>query len=86
MESQIIFPAVLITLTAMLVILGIQIFYILKEFRETVKKINTVLDDTKTISQSFSQPVSWVSGLVMGLKSTNLLANIFKGGKNVRQS
>lgn len=86
MESQIIFPAVLITLTAMLVILGAQVFYILKEFRETVKKVNTVLDDTKTISQSFSQPVSWVSGLVMGLKSTNLLANIFKGGKNVRQS
>lgn len=85
MESQIIFPAVLITLTAMLVILGAQIFYILKEFRETVKKVNTVLDDTKTISQSFSQPVSWVSGLIMGLKSTNLLANIFKGGKNVRQ-
>ncbi len=70
----------------MLVILGAQVFYILKEFRETVKKVNTVLDDTKTISQSFSQPVSWVSGLVMGLKSTNLLANIFKGGKNVRQS
>lgn len=42
--AQIILVGVIVVLTIVLVVLGIQIFLILKESKETLKKVNKVLD------------------------------------------
>lgn len=42
--AQLIITGVIVALTIILVVLGIQIFLVLKESKETLKKINKILD------------------------------------------
>lgn len=42
--AQIILVGVIVVLTVVLVILGIQIFFILKESKQTLQKVNKILD------------------------------------------
>ena len=67
---------VIIVLTILLLILGIQVFFILKEFRKTLAKANKVLDDTGLITESVSVPISNLSSVVTGIKAGTVLANI----------
>lgn len=69
-EFQQFFLIILIsTLTVLIVIFSIFVFKILQELRDTLKKLNKVLDDLGVISNSIAQPVSNISGLMEGLKS-----------------
>lgn len=72
---------VIIVLTILLLILGIQVFFILRELRKTIEKANKVLDDTGVITESVSKPISSLSSLTMGLKTGATLAKILNGGK-----
>lgn len=72
---------VIIVLTLLLLVLGIQVFFILRELRETVSKANKVLDDTGVITHSVSAPISTLSSLTMGVKAGSLIARILKGKK-----
>lgn len=78
---QLVLFFVIVVLTVLLVVLGIQVFYILKEVRRTIIKTNKVLDDTGTITESISKPVSSLSSLSMGFKASSLLtvAKLVKG-------
>ena len=72
---------VIIALTILLLILGIQVFFILRELRKTIDKANKVLDDTGVITESVSKPISNMSSLTMGLKTGATIARILQGGK-----
>ena len=61
---------VIIVLTVLLVILGIQVFFILRELRKTITKVNKVLDYTESITESVSKP-----------KTGATIAKIFQGDK-----
>lgn len=50
--SQIILVAVIVLLTFVLVILGFQIFLILKESKETLRKVNKILDGASGVMGS----------------------------------
>lgn len=67
---------VISVLSSVLAICGIQVYLILKEFRESIKKLNKMLDDMGMISSSVAKPISGFSEFIMGLK-TGLEA--FKG-------
>lgn len=67
---------VIIVLTLLLLILGIQVFFILRELRKTIDKANKVLDDTGMITESVSKPISSFSSLAMGLKTGAKIAKI----------
>jgi uncharacterized protein YoxC len=85
-----------VSLTITLVILSIQIWNILKEFRVTVQKINGMLDqsnisiqkvnkmleDAGKVSGTVSEGVTQVSGFMNGIKSgLNLITTLtHKGG------
>lgn len=56
--TQILLMLIILVLTTMLTVIGVQVFFILREFRVTLQKANKVLDDTGVISESVSQPVS----------------------------
>lgn len=79
---QLILLVVIVVLTVLLVILGVQVFYILKELRNSLIKINKVLDDAGTISESISVPVSALSGFVTGVQSSSFVS-VFKLLKNI---
>jgi uncharacterized protein YoxC len=72
---------VIIALTILLLILGIQVFFILRELRKTLEKANKVLDDTGVITESVSKPISNLSSLTTGLKAGAIIANILKRSK-----
>ncbi len=78
---QIILIGVIVILTIILVVLGVQIFFLLKESKETLKKVNKILDGASGIvgSASFlSNP--WVK-LLFGTALT-----FFSGQKKIKEA
>lgn len=75
---QALLVAVVIILTIMLVVIGYQVFYILRQLRQTIDKANKVLDNTQSISEDVKAPVSSISELLMGLKSGMAITSFLK--------
>lgn len=69
---------VLVVLTVLLIVLGVQVYFILKELRQTVAKANKVLDDTGVITESVSGPIATISSLATGVKTGALIAKFIK--------
>jgi len=78
---QLILLLVIITLTLLLVILGVQVFYILRDLRKTIKKTNKILENADAITEGIEGPISAISSLVLGAKATSLIS-IVKFVKN----
>ena len=83
--AQTVLFLVIIILTVLLVVLGIQVFFILRELRKTINKANKVLDDTGVITESVSKPISSLSTLAMGLKTGAKIAKILQGEKHKKE-
>lgn len=86
--AQIILGFVIVTLTVLLVIVGIQVFFILHEFRQTIKKANKVLDNVRgglpnNYSKLASEKVEKVKKMVKTVQSqlTTPKRRFFKGKK-----
>lgn len=76
---------VIIVLTVLLIVLGVQVFFILRELRKTVSKANRVLDKTNLITESVSGPVSSLSSLISGVKTGATFINLLKGNRKVKR-
>lgn len=76
--TQFILIFVVVSLTVVLLIIGYQSIGILKEFRITVSKINKILDDTGTISESVAKPMSAFSGFLLSVRGGILLPSLIK--------
>lgn len=79
--AQAVLLFVLVILTVLLLILGIQIFFILRSLKETVYKANKLLDDAGIITESVSGPIATLSSVATGVKTGALLAGLFKKRK-----
>lgn len=66
-----------ITLTLLIVVLGIQVFLILKEFRHSIEKTNKMLDDAGKVTGTVSEGVESMAGFVNGIKSGLRLVQSF---------
>ncbi|OGG09881.1 hypothetical protein A2154_04565 [Candidatus Gottesmanbacteria bacterium RBG_16_43_7] len=82
--TQLVLIIISSTLAALLVILGIQVLFILKEIRISVQKVNKMLDDGGKVTGAISDSVVNVSGFVNGIRAglaaiTSLKS---KGGKD----
>ncbi len=77
---------VIIVLTLLLLVLGIQVFFILRELRKTVDKANKVLDDTGVITESVSAPIANLSTLATGIKTGAAIAGLLKKKKLKRRT
>jgi hypothetical protein len=75
---QIVLLVVIVALTLLLVILGIQVFFILRDIRKTIYKANKVLDNTETITESVSEPMSFLSSFILGTKTVSKLLRLRK--------
>lgn len=76
--AQIILIVVVVVLTGLLLILGIQVYLILQEFRKTISKANKVLEDVELLAQSIANPVAKFSSLAESFKTGALIASIVK--------
>lgn len=77
-SAQVILIAVIVLLTVLLVVLGIQVYFILREFKRTVSKANKVLDNMGIITQSVSAPISSLSGIAAGIKTGTAIIGFLK--------
>ncbi len=62
----------------MLSVISVQVYFILREFRNTLTKANKVLDDAGIVSESVSKPVSLVSSMLVGIKGGSALMKMMK--------
>jgi hypothetical protein len=67
--TQIVIIIISITIASLFVILGIQIFFILKEIRISLQKVNKMLDDMGKVSGTVGDGVVNMAGFVNGLKA-----------------
>lgn len=81
---QAVLLVVILLLAVLLLVLGVQVFFILRELRETIQRANRVLENTENITESVSEPMSFLSGLLLSSKSLSTISKIIKGvkGKN----
>lgn len=70
---QMILLVVILVLTILLVVLGVQVFFILKELRQTITKTNKVLDNADSITENIDAPLSALSSLALGVKASSLI-------------
>ena len=66
---QILLSVVILTLTFFVGIAGYQVFHILHEFRHALKKLNKVLDNTRTLSENAARPVTAVNEFFSEVKT-----------------
>lgn len=69
-------------LTILIVVLGIQVWFILKEIRLSIQKVNKMLDDAGKVSGTVTQGVSGMASLVSGLKAGLSLVSSLRKGDN----
>ena len=79
--TQILLITVITVLTIILTVIGIQIIYILREFRRTVEKINKILDEGGVMAKNMGQTMEGFGGLLTGVKTAFSVFNFFKKGK-----
>ncbi|HEV2339608.1 MAG TPA: hypothetical protein VGT05_02445 [Patescibacteria group bacterium] len=80
--AQILLSVIIGALSILLIILGIQVFFILREIRKALTKTNKVLDYTESITESVSKPISQLSSLTTGLKIGSIIAKILTKKKH----
>ena len=72
---------VIILLSILLIVLGIQVFFILRELKRTIVRATKVLENTESITESVSEPMSFISNLLLSTKSLSAISGILKSRK-----
>lgn len=72
---------VILLLSLLFVILGVQVFLILKDLRVTVQKTNKILDDVEEITENISEPVNFIRSVFFSSNILSILTKIFNIGK-----
>ncbi|OGH10310.1 MAG: hypothetical protein A2857_02595 [Candidatus Levybacteria bacterium RIFCSPHIGHO2_01_FULL_36_15] len=78
---QAVLLVVIVLLTVLLFVLGVQIFFILKEFKKTVERTNRILDVAESITEAVVEPVSFISTLLLGVKTISKFLKSTKENK-----
>ena len=80
MGTEILLILIVFLLTFNLIFVGIYIVLVLKDFRTTLQKLNSVLDDAHEVTAAVKKPVKEVSeiaeGLSAGLRAVPFLSNL----------
>ena len=82
---QAVLLVVIILLTILLLVLGVQVYYILKELKTTVLRTNRILEDTENITESVSEPMTFISSLLFSSKSLSTISKVLKKVKTVEE-
>lgn len=83
--AQAVLLLVVVVLTILLVILGVQVFFILREIRRTITKANEVLDNTASITEAVTGPISALSTIAAGLKTGSVIGSLLSRKKRIME-
>ena len=76
--AQIIIFLVIIVLSIVFVVLGIQAFWVLKELKLTLSKTNKILDTAEKITDNISNPITTFSQVATGFKTGSIIASFLR--------
>jgi len=65
-------------LTTLIVALSIQTWHILGEFRQSISKVNKMLDDGGKVTGVISESATGVAGFLSGIKTGMNVLSLFK--------
>lgn len=65
---QLLLASVVATLTFLIAFAGIQVFHILHEIRLSLQKMNRILDNTRTLSETAARPITAVNDFFSEVK------------------
>lgn len=65
-------------LTSLIVVLSIQVYHILKEFRVTIQKMNKMMDDGGKITGVVSDSATSIAGFLGGIKTGMNVLSMFR--------
>lgn len=74
--TQILLFSVVTVLTILLVAVGVQVFFILREAKKALEKTNKILEDASFVSGAVAKPVAGLASFVDGLKSIRDLIDL----------
>lgn len=69
---------VIVIITILLIVLGIQVFFVLRELRTGIRQAKRVLQNTESITESISEPISFLSNLTGNATTLSTIAHILK--------
>lgn len=67
--TQVLLIVVILVLASIMSIIGVEVFFIFREFKKSMKKFNKMLDDVGLITESVAKPIAGFSGFITGIKS-----------------
>lgn len=76
---------VIVLLAVLFVVLGVQVFLILGELRKTLTKTNKILDEVEQLTESVSEPINFISGLLFSSKTFATIANFIRRGSRDKE-
>lgn len=85
--TQTILLAIIIVLAIFLVALGFQVFFVLKDLRKTLTRMNMLFDDANDLVGQIKKPVESAGNFVTALTAGAGIAQLFKkGSKGSKES
>ena len=80
--TQLLLTLVLATTTIFLLIVGIQLIFLLRELRKTLKNANSIIDGFKKIGFSVDSGFKEIAGFLIGIKTIiKLIDSVTKSKK-----
>jgi len=80
-STQFVIVFVSVSLTLLTFILGIQVYFILREFRLSVQKMNKMLDDIGRVTNTVGSGVENIGGFIGGIRAGAEMASSILGKK-----
>lgn len=75
---QVVIIIISLSLTILLIVLGVQVFFILKEFRRSMQKTNKMLDDFGKVTGTVGEGAQHLAGIASGLKAGMAVFSSFR--------
>ena len=72
---------VVVILTILLCVIGVQVYFLLKELKKSIDKLNRFLDSAGEITENIGKPVAGVTGILAGIREGIKLFKVVKGRK-----
>ena len=79
--TQTVLLAIIIVLAIFLVALGFQVFFVLKDLRKTLHRMNMLFDDANQLVTDIKKPVESAGNFVTALTAGAGIAHLLKKGK-----
>lgn len=83
--TEILLVVALLALTSVLTAVGVQLYMLIVELRQTVVRVNTIIDTTEERIDNVVRPLQQIGSAMVGVKSTFRIFDAVTGWLNTNQ-